>query len=506
MKYFFTLLLGIFSSSLFAQTIPTFISDSLDMYIQREMKAWEIPGLSIGIVKDGKVLLVKGYGVKEIGKNEAVDENTLFMIGSNTKFFTATTLAMLEAGGHADLDDKVQRWMPTFALRDPLASKAVTITDLLSHRLGFETFQGDFTYWTSNLSRAEVIQRMGVIETPHPFRTQWGYCNAAFVTAGELVPRIIGQSWEKTVKDSILTPLNMTRTTMIHSELVGATNAARAHSYLNGSIQPIPYCNIDNLGPAGSMASSAAEMTHWLLAQLDNGKYEGKQVIPTLAIAAPRTPQSIIATDPRNARNTHFYLYGLGLGVNDRAGKLVYAHTGGVNGFFSSVLFVPEAQFGVVILTNSDQNYFFQNLTDVIQDAFLGLPYQDFSARSRQGFMAERAQTQSIHDSVLKVVNQHIASPVPLERYAGNYENEVYGTISITVAGDHLEMHFSHHPNLAARLDHIGNGEFLCTLSDPVMSSGADFVPFHITKNKVTGFTLKVAPFIDSFIYEFKKK
>ena len=152
--------------------LPTFISDSLNRYIERGMANWKIPGLSVAIVKDGKVVLAKGYGVTSIKNGQPIDENTLFMIGSNTKAFTATALAMLQESGKMNLSDKVKKWMPEFRLRDSLASNDIMVCDLLSHRLGFETFQGDFTYWGSNLTRAEVIQKMALIQAPHHFRTQ----------------------------------------------------------------------------------------------------------------------------------------------------------------------------------------------------------------------------------------------------------------------------------------------------------------------------------------------
>ena len=180
--FVFFLLFFVFKIS-YAQT--SFIKDSLENYIEKGMKLWKIPGLSIAIVKDGKVVHLKGYGVTDLSSKQPVDENTLFMIGSNTKLFTATALAMLEQEKKISLDDKVKKWVPYFNLKDTLASNAVIIRDLLCHRIGFETFQGDFTYWASNLTRQDVIKRMALIDAPYNFRTNWGYCNAAFVTSGK---------------------------------------------------------------------------------------------------------------------------------------------------------------------------------------------------------------------------------------------------------------------------------------------------------------------------------
>jgi CubicO group peptidase (beta-lactamase class C family) len=343
--------------------LPVFVTDSLENYIARGMTKWKIPGLSVAIIKDGEVQFIKGFGVIRAGGKEPVNENTLFMIGSNTKAFTATTIAILQEEGKLTLNDKVKKWMPEFRLKDTLASNEIIIADLLSHRIGFETFQGDFTYWTSNLSRADVINKMALIHARYNFRTNWGYCNAAFLTAGELIPKITGKSWEETVKEKILTPLKMNRTLMLSPDLKRASNAAFPYTIVDEKLTEIPIPCIDNLAPAGSISSCAKDMAAWVMLHLYNGKINGIQVIPEKAIQAIRMPYTIMGIDPRDKQETHFYLYGLGLFINDRNGKLIYSHTGGVDGFVSSVMFIPEEKVGIVVLTNNDQNNFYQDLT-----------------------------------------------------------------------------------------------------------------------------------------------
>jgi len=158
--------------------------------------------------------------------------------------------------------------MPEFKLKDSLASNEIIIADLMSHRIGFETFQGDFTYWTSNLSRADVIHKMALIDALYSFRTKWGYCNAAFLTAGELIPKITGKSWEETVKEKILTPLKMNRTLMLSQEFKTASNAAFPFTIVNDKLTELPIPYIDNLAPAGSISSCVKDMATWLMVQL----------------------------------------------------------------------------------------------------------------------------------------------------------------------------------------------------------------------------------------------
>jgi len=483
--------------------LPTFITDSLQNYITQGLKDWQIPGLSVAIIKNNEVVFMKGFGVTKVNGSETVDENTLFMIGSNTKAFTSITLSILQESGVLNLNDKVQKWMPEFSLKDSLASKEVNIVDLLSHRIGFETFQGDFTYWTSTLSRTEVIQKMSLIEAPYSFRTKWGYCNAAYVTAGELIPRVINKTWEETVKDSILLPLKMNRTLMLAEELKNAANAALPHTKIYNDLVEIPIANINNLAPAGSMSSSAKDMTHWLFAQLNNGKINGEQILSARSIRAVRKPSSILGVDSRDNKKTHFYLYAMGLVINDRDGKLVYSHTGGVDGFLSSVMFMPEEKLGIIVLTNTDQNNFYQNLTDEIRDAFLGLPYQDYSKKSLESFKKNKLEDAKRIDSLKKAVSLKSIPSLPLYKYSGKYVNDVYGDIEIKLENDKLNIYFSNHPNLIGRLEHIENDNYLCSYSNPTF--GIVEIPFKIENDKVTGLTLRVADFIEFTPYEFSK-
>lgn len=487
-----------------AKPLPGFVTDSLSRYIVRGMADWNIPGLSVAIVKDGQVVFMQGFGVTKVNGRQAVDANTLFMIGSNTKAFTATTLALLQEAGAVNLNDKVQRWMPEFRLKDPLASREVTITDLLSHRIGFETFQGDFTYWTSTLTRGEVIKKMGLIDPVYGFRAKWGYCNAAFVTAGELIPRIISKSWEDAVRDSILIPLKMGSTLMLPTAMKSIANAASAHTLVEGELVEIPIPNISNIAPAGSMCSNATDMAKWLLAQLGNGMVDGRQVLSAKAVKAIRKPNSIIALDPRDKKSTHFYLYGMGLMITDRDGKVVYSHTGGVDGFLSSVMFVPEEKLGIVVLTNTDQNNFYMDLTNEILDSFLNLPYTGYSYTSLKGFKEEKVASDARIDSLRRIVSQHIKPSIPLAGFTGRYTSTVYGGIDIRQEGGLLNIYFSNHPGLIGRLAHLKGDTFLCTYSNPTM--GIVELPFKLVNGKVTGLTLRVNSFVEATPYEFSRE
>jgi CubicO group peptidase (beta-lactamase class C family) len=484
-------------------SIPPFVRDSLDSYVERAMNEWQIPGMAVCIVKNGKVVLMKGYGKKELGGTDKVDENTLFMIGSNTKAFTATALCLLEHDKVLSLDDKVTRWIPEFRLENKAAGEQAIIRDLLCHRIGFKTFQGDFTYWTSNLSRKEVIEKMGHIKAVYPFRTVWGYTNAAFLTAGEIIPKATGKQWEDFIREKIFTPLGMTGTLALSRDLPNAANKSAPHTLAEGRLEKIPYCEIDNLASAGSISSSVNDMSKWVLMQLNNGKYNNQQIIPQSVIEETRKPNSIIGEGNFLYNEGHFSLYGLGLVLEEYQGRKIVSHDGGVNGFVSSVTMLPEEKLGIIVLTNTDQNDLFEALKWEIMDAYLKLPYRNYS-KVFLNFYNNHKKEEEKQDKILRdSAALHLKTSLPLNAYTGNYSNEVYGNMAVVLEKNELRMKFSHHPNMYARLESLGGNRFYASFTDPEFSKAV--FPFAVENGKVNSVTVKVADFVEYTPYQFSK-
>ena len=506
-KYFVPAIawLMLFSSTLVAQdSIPSFVKDSLDVYTTRALKEWQIPGAAVCIIKNGKLVFMKGYGVKEMNGTDKVDENTLFMIGSNTKAFTATAIAMLDAEKKLSLDDKVTKWIPEFALDNKAAGEQAIIRDLLCHRIGFQTFQGDFTYWTSNLTRREVIEKMSHIKAVHPFRTTWGYTNAAFLTAGEIIPKVTGMQWEDYLKEKIFMPLGMTTTLALSKDYPSAPNKSLPHTIDNGKLIKIPVCAIDNLAPAGSIGSSVNDMSKWLLLQLNNGKLDGKQIIPAAALAQTRLPHSILGNGGYLFNKGHFSLYGLGWFLEEYCGRKIVSHTGGVNGFVTSVTMIPEENLGILVFTNTDANSFYEALKWEITDAYLGNAYRNYS-KVYLNYAAGKNNEDAKKDKALQdSAALKPATALSLNDYTGKYFNDVYGDMQVLVENKELRMKFSHHPNMYAKLEALGGNRFYVTFSDPVFSKAV--FPFTVTNGKVTAVTVKVADFVEYNPYEFVKK
>jgi len=485
------------------ETPPSFITDSLDSYIQQGMKDWNIPGLAIAIVKDGKAVVMKGYGVRDVQSKEPVDENTLFMIASNSKLFTATALAQLEYDKKLSLDDKITKYFPTYRVYDTITTQLVTIRDMLCHHLGTKTFQGDFTFWNSSLTRHQIINKMRLLQPSQNFRQSYGYCNSCFLTAGEIIPLVSGMPWEVYVYDSIVEPLGMSNTHTLGYGMSQMPNAAMPYTNtFSRDIIELPYDQIDNLAPAGSMVSCVKDISHWLLMQLDSGRYEGKQILPWAVLQRTREMQTIISSTKNLIYPSHFSGYCLGLVTIDYDGRQVYWHTGGADGFVTNTCFVPEEKLGITVLTNNDNQNFFELLRYQILDAYMKRPYVNRSKLQLSDFLKKRSQTLTKIDSLEARVKNNRPT-LPLTAYTGTYTNELYGTIIIATDNNELKIKFNSHSNLTARLQYMDNDEWLITYSHPAF--GIFPLKFKISNNKVESVDIKVNDFIERDPYAFTK-
>jgi CubicO group peptidase (beta-lactamase class C family) len=296
-----------------------FIKDSLDIYIKREMTRWNLPGLAIAIVKDGKVVFMKGYGYADVAKKTPVTENTEFQIASNSKAFTGTSVALLQHYGKLNLDDLVKTHLPYFKMQDDYLTNHITIRDVLSHRIGYETFQTDLLNWASTKTRKELVENMANVTPKFGFREKYGYCNMGFVTAGEVILAVSDTTWDDYLKHHFFNPLGMTRTGTTYQNFITSPNASKAYTLLNGNLFEITPSKVDNIGAAGSITSNVNDLSKWVTMQLDNGKYNGKQIIPAQVIQQTRGSNTIV--DMGRGKGNNFNTYGLGWFLKDKQGK-----------------------------------------------------------------------------------------------------------------------------------------------------------------------------------------
>jgi CubicO group peptidase (beta-lactamase class C family) len=503
----------LFSANLFAQATtnnaalsaqPSFIKDSLDTYIEREMKRWQVPGLAIAVVKDGKVVVSKGYGVKEYGKSAKVNEFTLFQIASNSKAFTGTAVALLNQQKRLLLDERVTKYMPSFKLYDETSTQLCTVRDLLCHRIGLQTFQGDFLNWGSNLSRKEIIEHMQFTKPVHAFRYKYGYCNAAFITAGELVKAVSDTSWDDYIKCHFFVPLQMKHTNSSYNDLMTDENACIPHTLVQGKIVKMPFTNIDNMGPSASINSCVRDMSNWLLFQLDSGRFDGKRIVPFSVLEETRKSNMVVRdVNSRLFKTKHFSTYGLGWFSYDYEGRRVWEHGGGANGFVTKTEFIPEENLGVLVYTNTDANSLYEALVKQILDAYLKVPYKNISEIYFEGSNTANKNEWKEIDSLRTLAALKNKPIVELSKIVGTYNNSFYGNIEIKLEKGKLSLHFSHHPNNIGKLEYLSDNKFLCTYSD--VTCGVQTLPIKIENNEVVGITIKVNDFIDYLPYEFVK-
>ncbi|MCC3158029.1 serine hydrolase [Hymenobacter sp. 15J16-1T3B] len=481
-----------------------FVADSLDAYVQRGLRLWQIPGLAVVVVKDGQVVVSKGYGVRAVGRPEPVDGNTQFLIASNSKLFTGTALAQLEQEKKLSLNDPATKYLPDFRLYDPVSTQLVTVRDLLGHHLGTKTFQGDFTFWSSNLSREEILQRVRLLKPSAPFRQDYGYCNAGFLAAGQIIPAVTGgTTWEAYVEQTLLKPLGMSNTSMLTAGVAQHPNVALPYSNAYGPLTALPYDQVDNLGPAASMVSCVNDLGKWLQFQLDSGKVQGRPVLPWATLRRTRDVNTALSARKSPLLPEHFRTYGLGVFAADYNGRQVFWHTGGANGFVSNTCFVPEEGLGIAVLTNQDNQSFFEALRYQLLDAYLGMPYTDRSRQLWKRAAPFQAETKADIEKLNARVAKKAKPELPLKAYAGQYTHPLYGLITIEAQGKQLVVRFSHHPALTAALAYMDGQQFRTTYSN--IAYGIFPATFTVEGGQVKAVELRVNDGIEQDPYVFTR-
>jgi CubicO group peptidase (beta-lactamase class C family) len=428
----------IFSGARFA-TAQDAALQGLDDYVNKAMKEWEVPGVAIAIVKNDRIVLAKGYGVRKLGEPAAVNEQTIFAIGSASKAFTAAALAMLVDEGKIKWDDPVTKHLPGFQLYDPYVTREMTVRDLLCHRLGLE--RGDLLWYGSNYTRDEILHRVRYLKPSWSLRSRFGYQNIMYLAAGQILQQVTGKSWDDFVRERIFAPLGMKTSSTSTKELARFDNVATPHAKIEDKVQVVPWRNIDNIAPAGSINSNVVEVAQWVRLQLNEGKYAEKQLLSSGAIKEMHTPHTIIAQElPYSLLfpEARFLTYGLGWFVHDFRGRKVVEHGGDIDGMSALVAMMPEEKLGIVILTNLSRNELRSALRYWVFDAYLQAPPRDWSAemlKAMKDFLEQgKAAEKKAEAERVKGTSPSLA----LEKYAGTYQNDFYGEVKITLENGKL--------------------------------------------------------------------
>jgi CubicO group peptidase (beta-lactamase class C family) len=428
----------------------------LDAYIETARSEWQVPGLAVAIVKGGEVVFIKGYGVREVGKGELVDDRTLFAIASNTKAFTSAALAILVDEGKLQWGDLVIDHLPYFGLYSPYVTQDMRVRDLLCHRSGLGTFSGDLVWYGTRYSRGEVIRRARHLMPRSGFRERYGYSNIMFLTAGELVPAVAGRSWDDFVREEFFEPLGMIDTATSVGALEGRANVATPHGEKDGHIVTFPWYDWDNIAPAGGILSNVNDMARWIMLQLGRGTLEGKTYFSKEAsrtMWTVHTPLPVSKESEERYPTTHFRGYGLGWSLMDYQGRKIVSHGGGYDGMFSRVAMVPEENLGMVILTNS-MTSLPAALSYRILDMFLATAERDWSAefleRSKED--KEKKAKERAEKEASRVAGTQ--SSLPLEKYTGTYGGAFYGDAIVVLEKGSLALQLLPNPDLKGKLSH----------------------------------------------------
>ena len=430
------LILFISSVSAVAQDAPL---QGFDDYVNKALKDWDVPGVAIAVIKDDKIVFAKGYGLREIGKPDKVDERTIFAIGSSTKAFTAASIAMLVDEGKIKWDDPATKYLPGFQLYDANVTREMTVRDLLTHRIGLE--RGDALWYATDMSRDEILRRIRFLKPSSSMRSKFGYQNIMFLAAGQIVPQVTGKTWDDFLRERIFTPLGMTATSTSISGLKNSNDVAAPHSKFDDKVTAIPYRMIDNIGPAGSINSNVVDMAQWVRLQLNSGKFGDKQLISSANVNVMHSPQTIIPLE--GAMKTlypeaHFLNYGMGWFLSDYHGRKLVEHGGSIDGMRGLVAMIPEEKIGIVILANLSGTIISVPLANRIFDAYLGAPPRDWSAEMLKTMNALQEQGKAANQKMEAARIKDTKPSLALENYAGDYQNEMYGDTKIVVENGKL--------------------------------------------------------------------
>ena len=423
--------------------------EGIDPIVEQALEDFAVPGLALAVVADDEVVFAKGYGVRSLETGEPVTADTLFAIGSTSKAFTAFILGLLVDEGKITWDQPVIELLPDFRLHDDHATRRLKVRDLVRHSSGLP--RHDVVWYNSPASREELFARLRHLEPTRDLGETFQYQNLMFMTAGLLAERVTGKSWEELVRERILDPLVMERTNFSVETSKQDPDHAAAHAIEDGEARVIPFRNIDTIGPAGSINSSAGEMTQWMRLHLGGGEIDGERLIETATLQAMHTPQ--IATGGYPTESTTLSMgYGYGWSIEAHRGHYLVQHGGGIDGFISWVALLPHEGLGVVAYTNAiGMNPLPTAVARTVIDRVFGLEEIDYLEKGREA-IAEALEAQAEAEQTAEAKRHEGTSPShDLADYVGTYEHPGYGKLEISPSGDGLRVVYN---DIPAELEH----------------------------------------------------
>ena len=417
----------------------------LEQFIEKARKDWDVPGVGVGITKGSEVIFAKGFGYSDVEAKKPATENTLFAIGSSTKAITALSVLQLAGDGTIELDKPVKEYLPGIKMHDDYVTRHLTVRDLLCHRSGLP--RHDVVWYGSEDSREELFDKLQYLEPNRGFREIFQYQNLMYMTAGYLVGKMTGSTWEQQVKDRIFDPLGMERANFSVEEMQKDADHAKPYYKDDDDVKIMDFRNIDAVGPAGSVNASAKEMCHWLIAQTNGGKFKSAEIAQASSVAEAHKSNIPVVGPIVNFlafdNNGGPVNYGLGWFISTHKGHPAIQHGGNIDGFSALVAFLPKDSIGVVVLTNLNGNLLTQVIRNYVFDVMLGEEVRDWNGEMLKVIeaMLEQQKKQQSEEDLKRVADTQPSHKT--EAYAGEFRHPAYGAITVSQKGDSL--HVKHH-------------------------------------------------------------
>lgn len=492
MRHVLALLLVVLPlSPAFAQSLPA----DFDATIEKAMKTFDVPGVAVAVVKDGKVVLSKGYGVRKLGDKTPVTADTLFGIASNSKAFTAAALAMLVEEGKLQWDDRVVDHLPSFQMHDSYVTRELTIRDLLVHRSGLGLGAGDLLYFPqSTFTEDEIVSKLRHIPPATSFRSRYAYDNILYLVAGKVIEKVSGRHWRDFVRERIFVPVGMRDSSTLFKALRVSGNVATPHAKADGVLKAIAPMGFENNAPAAAINSSVNDLAKWMLTQLGRGVIPGtdgkKRLFSEAQSKEMWAAQTVMTvtepSKPLAGLRANFAAYGLGWSLRDYRGYKVVGHGGALPGYYSRVALVPELGLGVVVLTNQEERGTIEVPVWTVLDAFMGAPATDWVAAFKADDDAKKAKAEEKVSGLQAGRKTESKPSLPLDAYAGKFRDAWYGDVTLTREAEKLVLRFSRTPGLVAELEHWQYDTFVARWKDRSLNADA-FVSFSLKPDGTVG-------------------
>lgn len=453
------------------------LPDDFNEWIETGMEQWEIPGMSVAIVKDGEVVIAEGFGVRKLGEDALVDRHTQFGIASVSKHMTASSLGILVDEGLVNWNDKVINHIHWFELSDPWVTANLTIHDLLTHQVGVGRILGNRLQFMTDRSRDELLYRMKYHTFEQPFRTDYVYSNVMFTLAGEIVTAVSGQSWDEFMAERFFEPMGMTRTNTSINDLHPDGNAAHPHQYINGEVVTIPVRNWDIAAPAGGINSTAEDMAKWMIMQLNSGSFEGRQFVSARSLQNIQTPQVSMGASGVDAPQRS---YGYGYNITDYRGYRLLTHGGATDGMNTTYMLVPEVGLGIIVMTNVFTN-FREAIGRTVIDHVLNRTDRDWNQLYFNAYTNRYEAVKAARDEFEATRLTGTTTTHSPEEYAGRFYNDLYEYAEIRHENDGLVITIFDDENLTADLEHWHHNTFRINWRNPAQRE--EFLQFHMNLN-----------------------